>query len=32
LIKDVRPARDLLNEIVGDAEHLLRKRAPSLVT
>ena len=31
LIKDVRPAGDILTKIVRDAEHLLRERAPSLV-
>jgi len=31
LIKDVRPAGDLLREMVRDAERLLRVRAPSLV-
>lgn len=32
LIKEVRPASDLLQEIVRDAERLLRDRAPSLVS
>jgi len=31
LIDDVRPAGDLLREIVQDAEHLLRERASTLV-
>jgi len=31
LIKDVRPAADLLKEMVRNAEHLLRDRAPTLL-
>lgn len=32
LIQDVRPAGDLLQEIVGDAEDLLRDKAPSFIS
>jgi nitronate monooxygenase len=32
LIKDVRSARDLLQGIVAEAEHLLRSRAPNLLS
>ncbi len=31
LIRDVRPAGELLQEIVGEAEHLLGEKAPSFV-